>query len=187
MKGPAPPSPWSPGGISHACGPGDPDAGDDSGVRELRASLQRVVDTATADVLGLIRYSIPIRTATGTTFEERYWSATHTPLLDADAAGIMLADQRGGLRVMASSTEEAHLLELYELQNNEGPCLDCYRTGRPVAREDLPAMRTSWPLPARTVMVPASGLARDETTRSSRPSASKSATAALVGPGPPNW
>lgn len=42
-------------------------------------------------------------------------------LLDADAAGIMLADAHGGLHVMASSTEEARLLELYELQNNEGP------------------------------------------------------------------
>lgn len=66
-------------------------------------------------------------------------------LLDVDAAGIMLADQRGRLRVMASSAEEARLLELYELQNDEGPCLDCYRTGRPVARDDLAAMRTSWP------------------------------------------
>jgi transcriptional regulator with GAF, ATPase, and Fis domain len=66
-------------------------------------------------------------------------------LLDADAAGIMLADQRGGLRVMASSAEEARLLELYELQNNEGPCLDCFRFGRPVARDDLAAMRSSWP------------------------------------------
>jgi transcriptional regulator with GAF, ATPase, and Fis domain len=66
-------------------------------------------------------------------------------LLDADAAGIMLADPHGGLHVMASSTEEARLLELYELQNNEGPCLDCYRSGRPVARDDLPAMRTAWP------------------------------------------
>jgi transcriptional regulator with GAF, ATPase, and Fis domain len=66
-------------------------------------------------------------------------------LLDADAAGIMLADHDGGLHVMASSAEEARLLELYELQNNEGPCLDCFRSGRPVARDDLPAMRTSWP------------------------------------------
>jgi transcriptional regulator with GAF, ATPase, and Fis domain len=66
-------------------------------------------------------------------------------LLDADAAGIMLADHHGGLHVMASSTEEARLLELYELQNNEGPCLDCYQTGHPVARDDLPAMRSSWP------------------------------------------
>jgi transcriptional regulator with GAF, ATPase, and Fis domain len=66
-------------------------------------------------------------------------------LLDADAAGIMLADRDGGLHVMASSAEEARLLELYELQNNEGPCLDCFRSGRPVARDDLPAMRSSWP------------------------------------------
>ncbi|HVK19795.1 MAG TPA: GAF and ANTAR domain-containing protein [Actinokineospora sp.] len=66
-------------------------------------------------------------------------------LLDADAAGIMLADQHGGLHVMASSTEEARLLELYELQNNEGPCLDCWRSGRPVARADLAEMRSTWP------------------------------------------
>ncbi|HEV2783076.1 MAG TPA: GAF and ANTAR domain-containing protein [Actinophytocola sp.] len=67
-------------------------------------------------------------------------------LLDVSAAAIMLADQRGGLQVMASSTEEAHLLELYQLQRNEGPCLDCFRSGRPVARPDLPAMRRSWPV-----------------------------------------
>jgi ANTAR domain-containing protein/GAF domain-containing protein len=66
-------------------------------------------------------------------------------LLDADAAGIMLADQRGGLHVMASSAEEARLLELYELQSNEGPCLDCYRVGRPVAGADLASMRSAWP------------------------------------------
>ncbi len=66
-------------------------------------------------------------------------------LLDADAAGIMLADS-AGLHVMASSTEEARLLELYELQNDEGPCLDCYRSGRPVVRTDPQAMRTKWPV-----------------------------------------
>lgn len=66
-------------------------------------------------------------------------------LLDVDAAGIMLADPNGGLHVMASSAEEARLLELYELQSNEGPCLDCYRSGRPVARDDLTAMSASWP------------------------------------------
>jgi transcriptional regulator with GAF, ATPase, and Fis domain len=66
-------------------------------------------------------------------------------LLDADAAGIMLADAHGDLHVMASSAEEARMLELYELQNNEGPCLDCFRSGRPVAQEDLAAMRTAWP------------------------------------------
>jgi len=66
-------------------------------------------------------------------------------LLDADAAGIMLAND-DGLHVMASSTEEARLLELYELQNNEGPCLDCYRTGRPVVQTKPPAMHERWPV-----------------------------------------
>lgn len=66
-------------------------------------------------------------------------------LLDVSAAGIMMSDQRGGLTVMASSAEEARLLELYELQNNEGPCLDCVRSGEPVVPADLAAMRTAWP------------------------------------------
>lgn len=66
-------------------------------------------------------------------------------LLDTSAASIVLADQRGGLRVMASSTEEARLLELYELQNDEGPCLDCFRSGQPVGYDGLPATRSSWP------------------------------------------
>ncbi|MEJ7703097.1 MAG: GAF domain-containing protein [Geodermatophilaceae bacterium] len=66
-------------------------------------------------------------------------------LLDVNAAGIMLSDQRGGLTVMASSSEEARLLELYELQNDEGPCLDCFRSGLPVVYDDVPAMRAAWP------------------------------------------
>lgn len=66
-------------------------------------------------------------------------------LLDASAAGIMLTDQRGRLHVMASSTEEARLLELYELQNDEGPCLDCFHSGMPVTRVDLRTIRISWP------------------------------------------
>jgi len=66
-------------------------------------------------------------------------------LIDASAAGIMLADQRGNLRVMASSTEEARLMELFELQNNEGPCLDCFRSGSPVAEVDPAAMSRAWP------------------------------------------
>ncbi len=66
-------------------------------------------------------------------------------LIDAGAAGIMLADQRGNLRVMASSTEEARLMELFELQNDEGPCLDCFRSGSPVAEVDPAAMSRAWP------------------------------------------
>lgn len=56
-------------------------------------------------------------------------------LTDVDAAGIMLADQHGNLRVVGSSSERVYLLELLEVQNSEGPCLDSYRTARPVAAD----------------------------------------------------
>jgi transcriptional regulator with GAF, ATPase, and Fis domain len=61
-------------------------------------------------------------------------------------AGVMLADQRGGLRVVASSSERAHLLELFELMNEQGPCLDCFRTGTRVLAADLGDGEGRWPL-----------------------------------------
>ncbi|MBA2624458.1 MAG: GAF and ANTAR domain-containing protein [Acidimicrobiia bacterium] len=60
-------------------------------------------------------------------------------LLDAGAAGILLADGEAHLRVMAASDERARLLELFQLQNDEGPCLDCFATGQPVLQDDLGA------------------------------------------------
>ncbi|HYR64285.1 MAG TPA: GAF and ANTAR domain-containing protein [Actinomycetota bacterium] len=67
-------------------------------------------------------------------------------LIDAAEAGLMLADQRGGLRMVASSSERARLLELFEIQNEQGPCLDCFKTGQPVSEEDLEAHPDRWPL-----------------------------------------
>jgi transcriptional regulator with GAF, ATPase, and Fis domain len=67
-----------------------------------------------------------------------------TQLLNVTAAGIMLADVHGTLQVAASSVEEARLLELYELQNDQGPCLDCYRTGQQVVNVGAAATRR-WP------------------------------------------
>jgi GAF domain-containing protein len=58
-------------------------------------------------------------------------------LLDVDAAGLMLADRNGTLRIAASSTEQVRMLELFELQNEEGPCLECFGSGSPVSGEDL--------------------------------------------------
>jgi GAF domain-containing protein len=67
-------------------------------------------------------------------------------LLSADAAGLILADQHGQLQLMASTTEEARILELFVLQNSEGPCLDCYATGQPVVNIDLHEVEARWPL-----------------------------------------
>ena len=66
-------------------------------------------------------------------------------LLGASAAGVMLADPRGELRVAAASSEEAGLLELFQLQNDEGPCLECFRTGRAVTATDLAGPAPRWP------------------------------------------
>lgn len=66
-------------------------------------------------------------------------------LLGADAAGLMLADQRGHLRVIASSAESARLVEVFELQHSEGPCLDCFHSGRPVVNLDEAQMGARWP------------------------------------------
>ncbi len=65
--------------------------------------------------------------------------------LDVAAAGLMVAGPGGDLRVMASSSEAMRLLELFELQSKEGPCLDCYRSGRPVVNQDLALANSRWP------------------------------------------
>jgi GAF domain-containing protein len=65
-------------------------------------------------------------------------------LLDVSAAGLLLADPRGELRVVAASSEAARLLELFQLQSDQGPCLDCFRSGQPAGSNDLIAEQR-WP------------------------------------------
>jgi GAF domain-containing protein len=66
-------------------------------------------------------------------------------VLDVSAAGLMLVAPDGDLRVVASSSEEMRLVELFELQAQEGPCPDCYRTGEPTLSRDLTGDETRWP------------------------------------------
>lgn len=67
-------------------------------------------------------------------------------VLDVQAAGIMLASPDGQLRVMGSSSEAMRVLELFEVQAQEGPCLDAHRSGLPVVNQDLAAANGRWPL-----------------------------------------
>lgn len=66
-------------------------------------------------------------------------------LLKADAAGVILNDLRGNLHVVASTSDAAQLLELFELQNDEGPCLDCFKDGRAVVNVEIAEARLRWP------------------------------------------
>ena len=66
-------------------------------------------------------------------------------LVDAAEAGIMLADRDGTLHYVASSSERMRLIELFELQHDEGPCLDAYRDERRDPRRRSATPTTRWP------------------------------------------
>jgi transcriptional regulator with GAF, ATPase, and Fis domain len=65
-------------------------------------------------------------------------------LLGVSAAGLLLTDEQDTLQVVAASSERTRLLELFQLQTDQGPCVDCFRTGRPVSVADLPSAGR-WP------------------------------------------
>jgi GAF domain-containing protein len=67
-------------------------------------------------------------------------------LFELSEAGLMLADPPEGVRVAASSSHQMGLLELFEIQHDEGPCLDCYRDGQPVHCADLSTALDRWPV-----------------------------------------
>ncbi|MGY0235872.1 GAF and ANTAR domain-containing protein [Longispora urticae] len=66
-------------------------------------------------------------------------------VLGVAAAGVLLTDQRGALRVVAASTERTRMLELLQIQTDEGPCPECFHTGRPIAVPDVSAVADRWP------------------------------------------
>jgi GAF domain-containing protein len=67
-------------------------------------------------------------------------------LLGVTAAGLLLKDYRGKLSVIASSSEEMRLLQIFQLQNDEGPCLECVRGATGVSSADLEADLVRWPI-----------------------------------------
>ena len=66
-------------------------------------------------------------------------------LLDVASAGLLLADSRGVLHVMAASSELTRQLEVFQVQRADGPCRDCYLDGAPVSAPDLQEETERWP------------------------------------------
>jgi hypothetical protein len=66
-------------------------------------------------------------------------------LLGVSACGLLLIDHHGTLNLIAASTERARLLELFELQSSEGPCLDAYHTGLAISCAELTEAGERWP------------------------------------------
>lgn len=65
-------------------------------------------------------------------------------LLGVDAAGVLLTDQRGSLQVVSASTEDAQMVELFQLQSEQGPCLDSFHGSAQVHVTDL-STEARWP------------------------------------------
>jgi hypothetical protein len=66
-------------------------------------------------------------------------------LVPVDEAAVMLASPSGNMQAVASSSERSRLLELFELQNHDGPCLDAFLSGALVRSGDLSTERERWP------------------------------------------
>src|SRR5688572_25345417 len=66
-------------------------------------------------------------------------------LLDASAAGLLLVNGQGSLNLMAATSEATEVVELFQIQNDEGPCRDCIQAGAPVNVADLADHVDRWP------------------------------------------
>jgi transcriptional regulator with GAF, ATPase, and Fis domain len=66
-------------------------------------------------------------------------------LLSASAVGLLVEDAAGRLGLLAATPDEARAVELVQLRTDEGPCLDCYRSGVATSSPDAADMRRRWP------------------------------------------
>jgi GAF domain-containing protein len=123
------------GAVGRHTRPGDSGHGDRSGdgTREamLARAFVRLADTLASD-FDIVDFLHGL-------------SGDSVEILRAEAAGVMLADPRGGLRLIASSDERMRLLELFELQDSQGPCLDAFSSGRAV-QASAAESRARWPV-----------------------------------------
>jgi GAF domain-containing protein len=102
----------------------------DTGQRELLQTFVRLADTLVDDydVVDLLQVLVD----------------ACRDLLDTTAAGILLADPRGELEVVASTSEASRLVELMQLSAEAGPCIESFRSGRRVSVPDIRHSDDAW-------------------------------------------
>ncbi len=66
-------------------------------------------------------------------------------ILDTEAAGILLLDGHGQLQMVASTSDEARIVEVMQLNAGEGPCVECFSTGKPITVGDIEELAGVWP------------------------------------------
>lgn len=97
----------------------------------------------------LLRALVDIADGLVTTFDSadllHRLTAHCVDLLAGGAAGILLAEPERRLRVVAASTEDLHTVHLLATEGEQGPCVDCLRTGQAITVPDLRASRDRWP------------------------------------------
>ena len=114
---------------------GSHDGGTDGGARRrerlLARAFVRLADTL-ADEFDVVEFLHGL-------------SVDSVEIIGAEAASVMLADTRGGLRLVASSEERMGMLELFEIQSAQGPGLDAFGTGQPVQASAAESL-SRWPV-----------------------------------------
>ncbi len=65
-------------------------------------------------------------------------------LLDTTAAGILLADARGELELVVSTSEASRLVEMMQLSAEAGPCIESFRSGKRVSVPDIADTGDEW-------------------------------------------
>ena len=88
----------------------DPLSPETTRVQELLDSFARVLSRKAIDTLPVIRYSIARHTPLGPVYEDRYWSATHTPVLDEQGEVVAILQHTSDiteLQAMKDSLKQA--------------------------------------------------------------------------------
>lgn len=70
---------------------------------------------------------------------------TSVALLNSDAGGLLLADEYGALTLVASTSEETNLVELLQIESNQGPCVEAFRGGELIEVPDIRTEGDTWP------------------------------------------